>query len=341
MGSNITSLLESEEISINDLNGKILAIDAYNILYQFLSSLRMPDGTPLKDSKGNITSHLNGLFLRSLKLLKNDIKLIFVFDGKHPDLKANEIKKRKQRKEEAEAKLKDAISNQDQELMRKYSMQTVSLSQDMVKEAKELLTYLGIPYIDAPSEGEAQAAYLVKKGDADYVVSQDADALLFGSTDVIRNLTISQKRKKLSTLSYDTIKPQKFNLTSNLNKLGIDQDKLIILSILVGTDFNPGGIKGIGPVKALKAVKEINDYDKLFIDLKWDNYFDYNWKEVYSIFKNMPITDDYELKWNSIDKDKVIELLHDKHDFNKERLIKELDSFKVPDKSQKGLFDFT
>ena len=341
MGTNITSLLESEEISIDDLNGKILAIDAYNILYQFLSSLRMPDGTPLKDSKGNITSHLNGLFLRTFKLMKKNIKLIFVFDGQHPELKAKEIQKRKERKEEAAAKLKDAISQQDQELMRKYSMQTVSLTQDMVKEAKELLTYMGIPYIDAPSEGEAQAAYMVKKGDADYVVSQDADALLFGAPNVIRNLTISQKRKKLSTLAYDPIKPQKFNLSYNLNKLGLDQQKLIILSILVGTDFNPGGIKGIGPVKALKAVKETDDYDKLFKELKWDDYFEYSWKEVYSIFDSMPLTDDYELKWNNVNKEKIIELLCDKHDFNKERITKELDSFKLPDTSQKGLFDFT
>ncbi|MFT4305228.1 MAG: flap endonuclease-1 [Candidatus Woesearchaeota archaeon] len=341
MGTNITSLLESEEISIDDLNGKILAIDAYNILYQFLSSLRMPDGTPLKDSKGNITSHLNGLFLRTFKLMKKNIKLIFVFDGQHPELKAKEIQKRKERKEEAAAKLKDAISQQDQELMRKYSMQTVSLTQDMVKEAKELLTYMGIPYIDAPSEGEAQAAYMVKKGDADYVVSQDADALLFGAPNVIRNLTISQKRKKLSTLAYDPIKPQKFNLSYNLNKLGLDQQKLIILSILVGTDFNPGGIKGIGPVKALKAVKETNDYDKLFNELKWDDYFEYSWKEVYSIFDSMPLTDDYELKWDNVNKEKIIELLCDKHDFNKERITKELDSFKLPDTSQKGLFDFT
>lgn len=341
MGTQITSLLESEDISFEQLKGKVLAIDAYNILYQFLSSLRMPDGTPLKDSKGNITSHLNGLFLRSMKLMKLGIKLIFVFDGKHPELKANEIKRRKEAKEIAYSKLQDAISEKDTDAMRKYSMQTTSLTKEMVNEAKELLTYLGIPYVDALSEGEAQAAYMVKKGDADYVVSQDTDALLFGAYDVIRNLTVSQKKKKLSTLSYDTIKPQKFNLSHNLNKLGLDQDKLIILSILVGTDFNPGGIKGIGPVKALKAIKETNNFDDLFEKLEWNKYFDYSWKEVYNIFKNIPLTDDYNLKWNSINKQKVIELLCDKHDFNKERINRELDSFKEVDNSQKGLFDFT
>jgi flap endonuclease-1 len=340
MGTQITSLLVSEEISFDQLKGKILAVDAYNILYQFLSSLRMPDGTPLKDSKGNITSHLNGLFLRSIKLMKLGIKLIFVFDGKHPDLKANEIKKRKEAKEIAYSKLQNAISEKDTDAMRKYSLQTTSLTKDMVIEAKELLSYLGIPIIDAPSEGEAQAAYIVKKGHADYVVSQDADALLFGAFDVIRNLTISQKKKKISTLSYDAIKPQKFNLSDNLNKLGIDQNQFIILSILVGTDFNPGGIKGIGPVKALKAVKETDDFDELFNKFEWDKYFDYSWKEVYNIFKNIPVTDDYDLKWSSINKDKIIELLCENHNFNKERIIKELDSFKEVDTSQKGLFDF-
>jgi flap endonuclease-1 len=341
MGTQITQLLKNEEISFDKLKGKTLAIDSYNILYQFLSSLRMYDGTPLKDSKGNITSHLNGLFLRSLKLMKLGIKLIYVFDGKPPDLKSVEIKRRRELKEEAHSKLKDAISQQNVELMKKYSMQTITLTKEMVIEAKELLTYLGIPFIDAPSEGEAQAAYLVKKGDADYVVSQDTDALLFGATDVIRNLTISQKKKKMSALSYDVIKPNKFNLSENLNHLGIDQEKLIILSILVGTDFNPGGIKGIGPVKALKSVKEAKDFDVLFKELKWDEYFDYSWKDVFNIFKNIPVTDNYEIKWNQINKEKVIELLCDKHDFNKERVKKELDAFKEIDTSQKGLFDFT
>lgn len=342
MGTQITSLLKTEDISFEDLKDKILVVDAYNILYQFLSSLRMRDGTPLKDSKGNITSHLNGLFLRTTNLMKRGIKLVFVFDGEHPELKRKEIDRRKDLKVAAKAKYDDAVEKEDVEAMRRYSMQTTSLTKDMVEEAIELLSSLGIPYIRAPSEGEAQAAYMVKKGDADFVVSQDTDALLFGATDIIRNLTISQKKKKASTLSYEKIKPQRINLAENLNHLGIDNDQLIVLSMLVGTDFNIGGIKGVGPKKGLKAVKEEKDFDTIFKNLGWDSYFDYPWTDVFYLFKNIPTTDGYELAWHEPDKDKIIEILHTRHEFNRERIEKEIDRLikDKGEKQQKGLGEF-
>jgi flap endonuclease-1 len=342
MGTQITPLLKTEDISFEDLRGKVLVVDAFNILYQFLSSLRMRDGTPLKDSKGNVTSHLNGLFLRSTNLMKRGMKLVFVFDGEHPELKAKEIERRKGLKEKARVKYDDAVEKEDIEAMRKYSMQTTSLTKDMVKEAKELLGALGIPVIQAPSEGEAQAAYMVKKNDADYVVSQDTDALLFGATNIVRNLTVSQKKKKANTLSYETIKPQKINLAENLNHLGIDNDQLIVLSMLVGTDFNIGGIKGIGPKKGLKIVREESDMDKIFKDLDWDSFFEYPWTDVFYLFKNIPTTDDYDLEWHIPDKDKIIEILHERHEFNRERIEKEIDNL-IKDKEakqQKGLGDF-
>lgn len=343
MGTNLTQLLKTKEASFEDFNGKVLAVDAFNVLYQFLSSLRMRDGTPLKDSKGNVTSHLNGLFLRTTNLMKKGMKLIFVFDGEHPDLKKKEIERRRDLKKAAQVKYDEAAKEENIEAMRKYSVQTTSLTKEMVEEAKELLLALGIPVVQAPSEGEAQAAYMVKKEDADYVVSQDTDALLFGAIDVVRNLTISQKKKKANTLSYDIVKPHILNLSENLNHLGLDNDQLIVLGMLVGTDFNIGGIKGIGPVKGLKAIKDKGgDLDNLFKELKWDDYFDYPWTEVFYLFKNMKITDDYVIEWKDPNKEKVIEILHERHEFNKERINRELDKLikDKDNKSQKGLGDF-
>ncbi len=343
MGTQITPLLITKEITYDKLKGKILVVDAFNILYQFLSSLRMRDGTPLKDSKGNITSHLNGLFLRTTNLMKKGMKLAFVFDGEHPELKAKEIKRRREVKDAARVKYDEAVQKEDIEAMRKYSLQTTSLTKDMVNEAKELLTALGIPIIQAPSEGEAQAAYMVKKGDADYVISQDTDALLFGATDVIRNLTISQKKKKANALTYETIKPTSMNLSENLNHLGIDQDQLIALSMLVGTDFNIGGIVGLGPKKGLKLIKEkSDDIDNMFKEAEWGKYFDYPWTDVFYLFKNIPTTDDYILEWKDPNIDKIIKLLCDRHDFNKERITVEIEKL-IKDKelkTQKGLGEF-
>jgi len=210
----------------------------------------------------------------------------------------------------------------------------------MVEEAKLLLEAAGIPVVQAPSEGEAQAAHMVAKGDAYAIVSQDADSLLFGATRVIRNLNISGKRKVGAT--YKNISPEMIELSDTLNKLGIDRDKLILISMLVGTDYNNGGIKGIGPKKALKLVKEFNNPEDLFKEAKWDEHFSISWNEVYQLLKNIPVTDDYKLEWNTFNKEKLIDLLVKKHDFSADRinsLFEKLDKV-ADDNQQKSIFEF-
>ena len=343
MGSQITPILTSTEIDRKIIKNKVLAVDALNIIYQFLTTLKMRDGTPLKDSKGNITSHLNGLFLRTTKLMKDGAKLIFVFDGVSPELKQKEKERRRDAKELAKAKYKEALKNDDVEAMRKYAHSQTSLTKEMIEESKELLEALGVAIVQAPSEGEAQAAYIVNNGDADYVVSQDADAILFGAPNVIRNLTISEKKKKANSLAYETVKPIMFNLTENLNTLGIDKDQLIVLAMLVGTDFNVGGIKGIGPKKAVKLIHEYkDDINALFKFLSWETYFDYPWTDVFYLFKNIPVEKNYNFEFGKLDEEKVIEILCERHDFNKERVFNELGRIKKEKlaKEQKGLSDF-
>lgn len=316
MGVQLGKLIPKHEIKIEALSGKIVAIDASNILYQFLSSIRQQDGTPLKDSNGQVTSHLVGLSSRIPKLMSRGLKICFVLDGKSPELKLKERKEREERKLIAEEKLKDAKELEDIELMHKYSMQATRLDKEMIKEAKELIEALGLPVIQAPSEAEAQASFMTTK-DVYAIVSQDYDSLLFGAQKIVRNLTISQ-RKRLPNGGSVSIKPEIIYLEEALKTLELNQDQLIIAGILIGTDFNNKGVKGIGPKNAIKLVKTNKDYDKMFKSLNAD----FDWKEIYNVFNKMPVMKDYKLKWTGINEDKIRELLIEKHDFSKERVDK-------------------
>ncbi len=317
MGVALTKIVPKHEIKIEALNGKIVAIDASNILYQFLSSIRQQDGTPLKDGNGNITSHLVGLSSRIPNLMSRGLKICFVLDGKSPELKFKEQGDREIRKQTAEAKLEQAKAEMDEELMHKYSMQTTRLTKEMIRESVELITNFGIPVIQAPSEAEAQAAFMTKENDVYAAVSQDYDSLLFGAVRVVRNLTISQ-RKKLPGGSTISVKPEIIELKEVLSTLGINQEKLIIMGILIGTDFNSKGVKGIGPKNALKLVKQYKNYDELFKKVNAD----FDWKEIYEIFKKIPVNKKYDLKWDNVNEDRVREILIENHDFSKERVDK-------------------
>lgn len=340
MGVNLDQIIVSKEISIEELNGKKLVVDSFNMLYQFLSSIREQDGSLLMDSKGRITSHLSGLFFRIASLMKSNIKLAFVFDGVSPELKKQEKERRQELKEDSFLKYKKAVEEQDIELMKKYASRTSYLTKEMIEDSKLLISAFGLPIIDAPSEGEAQAAYMVKKGDFYSVVSQDTDSLLFGSLRVVKNLTITKKRKLFNKKSYEKINPELIELSNVLNNNGIDIDQLIVISMLCGTDFNVGGIKGIGPKKALALIKKYNkDFDSIFNEVNWNNYFKNDWKFVFNTIKNMPVSDHYNLDWKEIDKRKIYKILVEDYDFSKERVEKILYDLDKKNE-QKGLSDF-
>lgn len=324
MGTKLKDLLLIKEVNFEELKGKILVVDSFNILYQFLSTIRQRDGTLLKDSKGRVTSHLMGLFNRTTKLMRLGIKLAFVFDGEPPELKGKERERRVKAKIEAEKRYKEAVEAKDIEEMKKYAARTSKLTGEMIEESKELIKALGLPVIQAPSEGEAQVACIVNKGDAFAGVSEDYDSLLYGIPRLVKNLTISGRRKVMAT--YVNIKPKIINLADNLNHLGIDQDQLIVLAVLVGTDYNPGGIKGIGPKTALKLVKEYKtDYYKLFEQAEWSKHFDFPWTDIYYLIKKMPVKEDYKLEWKKIDEKKIVKMLVEEHDFSEERVGKVMD----------------
>ncbi|HIH25670.1 MAG TPA: hypothetical protein HA226_02775 [Nanoarchaeota archaeon] len=209
----------------------------------------------------------------------------------------------------------------------------------MVKESCELLEAMGLPVIYAPSEAEGQIAFMCKNNDVYACASQDADSLMFGSPRLIRNMTLSQKRNVRGKTIYTFL--EFIELKELLEKFQISHDQLIVIGILCGTDFNKGGVVGIGPKKALKLVKDyknFKDFDKMFSSLN----VDFDWKEVYDIFKNLPVEKNYKLKWNPIDEVKVKEILVDRHEFNWERLKALIDKYYEENKSsnQKGLSDF-
>jgi len=338
VGVKIFDLVQAKEIDISGLKGKAIAIDSSLFLYQFLTSIRQPDGALLTDSKGRVTSHLVGLFNRTTKLMQLGIKPIFVFDGKPSDLKFGEIGRRSEAKEVAAKLYEKAAEQEEKELMAKYASRTTRLTKEMIDDAKRLVSCLGLPVVQAPSEGEAQASHLTKKGDAWAVASNDADCLVFGATRLIKNLAISG-RKKPSGLGF--VRPELIELKQVLDELGIKKEQMIALAMLVGTDFDPGGIKGIGPKKAIQLVKEYGTkFPKLFEEVKWNDFFNYDWKLVFDIFAKPDVTDDYEIKFKPANRQELLKFLVDEREFGRERVEKALDLLKSSKHGQKGLGDF-
>ncbi len=338
MGLNIREIIPKKEIEISDLKGKTVCVDAFNSLYQFLSTIRQADGTPLMDDQKRITSHLSGILYRNAALLEAGIKLVYVFDGKPPELKEKTHEKRTAVKEEAREKYEEAKQDENLELMKRYSSMMVRIDDEMLRESKELLTAMGILVVEAPSEGEAEAAYLCKTKLEVYAsISQDYDSLLFGTKRLIQNLTLARKRKTVS--GYIEVKPVLIDLDSTLKELEINQEQLISLGILVGTDYNPKGIPRIGQKKALQIVKEFKTKEKIFesvrekIDeLEEKDRFD--WEEIYELFINHP-TKDVDFKFPKLDKEKIKEILVTEHNFSEERVDKQIERLEEIEKSKK------
>ncbi len=326
MGLQIGDLVNRKEVSFGDLKGKTIAIDAFNAIYQFLSSVRQPDGTPLMDSYGNVTSHLSGLFYRNIALLSEGINLIYVFDGEYHVLKGKAHELRKAAKEAMIGKYEEAFDEEDIEGMGKYAKGFSRLDDKMISESKELLEAMGIAVVQAPGEGEMQAAELVKSGQAWAVGSQDYDAIVVGANRLIQNLTLARKRKTASGFIY--IAPELIEFESVINQLGITGDQLICLAILVGTDFNPGGVKGIGPKKALALVKQFVYPVKIFENvIERHGDVGFNWREIFEIFKK-PNVSKHKVVFPKFNPDKVKEILVNRHEFSSERVENSLGKLK-------------
>jgi len=341
MGLNIREIISRKEIEISDLKGKTICIDAFNTLYQFLSSIRQVDGTPLMDKKKRVTSHLSGIFYRNIALLEQGIKLIYVFDGVPPENKFRTFRKREEGRDTARERYEEAKSEEDLEAMKRYSSQLIRLNDEMIRESKELLEAMGIAVIQAPGEGEAQAAHMAKREGIFASASQDYDSLLFAAPKLIRNLTLAKKRKTIS--GWVEVKPEIIELESVLNSLEINLDQLICLGILVGTDYNPKGIPRIGQKRALQIVKKFKQPVLIFesmeeqiMSLPEEDKFD--WKEIFELF-HKPNVSNTLFRFGKINEKKIRQILVNEHDFSDDRVQKQLERLReITEKSkQKNL----
>ena len=327
MGVKFKNIITPQKINLKDLEGKIIAIDAANTLYQFLSGIRQRDGNPLTDKNGNITSHLTGILYRTSSIVEKGIKPIYVFDGKPPEFKESTVEERRKTRAEAEKKWKEALKEGDEEKARKYASRSSRMSPYIIDSSKKLMELMGIPYIQSFSEGEAQATYLVRNNEAWAVSSQDYDCLLFGSPRIVRNLTISGK---LSEIEY-------LDLKETLNQLKLTREQLVDVALLVGTDFNQG-VKGIGAKRAIKIIKS----KPLERYVKENNIeFEHDLDDLRNIFLNPKINKDYDIKWKSVDNEGIEEFMCKEHDFSKDRVtnaIKKMDKLNTKQKSLNDWF---
>src|SRR3990167_4988028 len=328
MGLNIRDIVPRKEINFTDLKGKTVCVDAFNVLYQFLSSVRQQDGTPLMDNNNRVTSHLSGIFYRNVNLLADGVNLVYVFDGEPPMLKGKTHGIRQENRDIAKEKYQEAKSKEDIEGMKRYSSQLVRLNNEMIEESKELLDAMGIAVIQAPGEGEAEAAYLTKKRNGVYAtISQDYDSLLFGTPRLIQNLTMARKRK------------------TPTGWIEVKLDQLICLGILVGTDYNPRGIPGIGQKKALVLVKQykqpvliFNAVEEQILSLPEEDRFD--WQEIFSLF-HKPNVEDADFNFGKVNEERIKEILVERHNFSEARVEKQLEKLReVKEKKKQRTLGF-
>ena len=323
MGVLLTPIIIKEQLSLDDLRGKSLAVDGNGELYQFLALIRLRDGSPLMDSKGRITSHLSGLFYRVTRLIADyGIQLIFVMDGKPPLLKSAEIERRRGIKARYDAEHAAALEAGD--IAKAYSKATMTsrLSRGMVNEAIEMLSLMGIPVVQAPSEGEAQASHICRAGNVWAAASKDYDCLLFGAPRLLRFLTISGKEFLPSKASFRALTPELIDSASMLEQYGISRGQLIDLAILVGTDFNEG-VKGIGPKKALKLVKDFGSIENMPAEIP--EAVGSALPEIRDIFLHPEVTDNYSLTFAAPDREGIIRFLCEEREFSKDRVTAALE----------------
>lgn len=308
------------KIRLEDLSGKTLAVDANNVLYQFLALVRTPKGSPLKSSNGTVTSHLAGLMYRSTHLIcEYGINLVFVFDGAPPKHKDTEIAKRRKIREKATLEWKEALEARDYARAFSKAVMTSRLTRPMIEDAKRLLSLLGIPHVQAPSEAEAQAACMAMKGDVWASSSRDFDSLLFGTPKLIRYLTLKGREFLPSKGISRRLEPELIVLDELSHRYEITREQLVDVAILIGTDFNRG-LKGIGPKKSLELIKEFGGIENLPSLIK--SKLSQNYGEIRRIFLEPDVDQQYVVNRGSTIESELYAFLCESKGFSRERVRK-------------------
>jgi flap endonuclease-1 len=322
VGVILTPIVHKQVVALEQLRGRTLAIDGNGELYQFLALIRLRDGTPLRDARGRVTSHLSGLFFRTTRLIAEyGLRMAFVFDGIPPAAKAAEISRRRAIKARYDEEHAEALARGDTAAAYSKATMTSRLSAGMVREACELLRLLGLPTVQAPSEGEAQAAHTARQGAVWAAASKDYDTLLFGAPCLVRFLTVSGREFLPSQGTFRPIVPEIIELDHQLHEWRITREQLIDLAILVGTDFNEG-VRGVGPKKALKLVQRYGRIDAMPAEIQ-DALGDVT--NVRHTFLTPAVTDDYTIEFRDPDPAGVVQFLCEEHQFSRERVVAALE----------------
>ena len=318
MGVPLTPIIVKKTLTLGDLKGRSFAVDAFNVLHQFLALIRTRDGTPLMDRDGHVTSHLVGLAFRTTRLISDyGMRLVFVFDGRPPTLKSGEVEKRREARRKAEQEYQEALSRGDVAAAHSKAVMTGRLTGQALEDTKRLLTLLGIPWVQAPGEGEAQAAYMARRGHVWASNSRDYDSLLFGAPRLVRYLTIGGEEWLPSKGRARKLEPELIDLETLLGHLEITREQLIDLSILVGTDFN-AGVKGIGPKTALKLIGKHGSLEGLPEEILERVPPQYN--EVRSIYLEPDVTAEYDVSPGRLQEEELRSFLCDERIFSEDRV---------------------
>ena len=314
----LTPILKREQTSLKALKGASFAIDASIEIHQFLALVRKRDGSLFTDSHGRVTSHLIGLLTRTSRLMADfDMKPVFVFDGKPNQLKRRTIEMRREARKKAEVEYVEAVSKKDYAKAWSKAVMTGRVTGSVLDDSKRLLTLMGIPWLEALEDAEAQASYMAARGDVWAVGSKDYDCLLYGAPILARYLTLTGREWLPAQQRSRPLIPELIKLSENLTLLGITREQLVNIAILVGTDFNQG-VKGVGPKKALKLVQDYGSIEQMPKEIRSKLTEDLN--DVRQVFLKPRVVEKYVLKRSSPDRDGLVKFLSEERGFNKERV---------------------
>ncbi|MHA2501465.1 MAG: flap endonuclease-1 [Candidatus Kariarchaeaceae archaeon] len=346
----LSDIFSKSSIEINidktlaDYNGKYLAFDAFNVLFQFMASIRDDTGQSLVDQEGNVTSHLIGILTRNSNLIQQGITPVYVFDGKSHELKSVVQKERRSKREVAKREYDKALEEGDLTRAKKFASRVNYLNDTMIEDAKKLLTLMGIPVVQAPGEGEAQAAQLALEGKVYATASQDYDALLFGTPIMVRNVNITGRRSLPGGSGFKVINPIEIELSLLLKGLDLTREQLIDVGILLGSDFNPDGVAGIGPKTAYSLMKKHGSFIETEKNDKRVKDAEIPYEEIRDIFTQPNVITGLELdKSMSFDGEKVLSFLVDQKNFSEGRytnIIRKTEKVLQDKQKQTALDDF-
>jgi flap endonuclease-1 len=274
--SDLRSLAAIETVSFDELSGSVVAIDAHNWLYRYLTTtVKWTSDDVYTTSDGTEVANLIGVVQGLPKFFEHDLTPVFVFDGAVTELKDNEVQARREQREKYEAQLEDAREEDDTVAVARLESRTQRLTDTIVETTRGLLSLLDVPVVDAPAEGEAQAAVMARKGQVDYAGTEDYDALPFGSPLTIRQLTSKGD-------------PELMDLDATLDDHDLTWEQLVDVAILCGTDFNEG-ISGVGPKTAVSLVHEHGDLWGVF---EAEGYSVKHADRIRGLFLDPPVVDE-------------------------------------------------